>query len=293
MSLSPYTAYLLLALLAGVLYAASAVILRSAANQGAGSVLSTLACNGAAALLFTFFFDWSDWGTGQILWGPGLVLGMVFLAGQLFALRALEKGTASIATQVLSTKVIMVALIAVVFLGRSFEARVLIGGALSVVGVAALNQRADTDGFRILSPSVAYSLAAAVSLSIFDSLVAYWSGVYSFGRVVPLGMWCAALLSLVFFVWRPGPAARPGRRLAGGALLMGLQAICFISAIGFSGDAAACNVAYASRGLWVIVLAPLVGALWREPGLHRAPIGLWRSVVGGGCIFVAVCLVFL
>lgn len=286
------TPYLLMALVGALLYALSATVLRSASGRGTEPAWSVLACNAAVALALTFFFDAAAW--RETAWLPALALGCLFFLGQLFTLLSLEKGAASVTAQVLGVKVVLVAALAMLLGSRAPSPPVLLGGLLSAVGVSLLN-RPEAGSVRLLSPCVAYALAAALVLSTFDTLVAHWSAAYGFGRAVPPGMWCAAALSLLFFAARRRPGGAPlwNRRIGVGALLMGLQAVCFVSAIGYSGDAAGCNIAYGSRGLWALVLAAPLGKLLGEGLMHRAPVGRQQSLLGAGCIFVSICLVFL
>ena len=286
------TPYLLMALLGALLYAVSATVLRSATGRGADPAWSTLACNTAVALALSFFLDAEA--LRETAWLPALALGCLFFFGQLFTLLSLEKGAAAVTAQVLGVKVVLVAALAVLLGSRPPGAAVLAGGVLSAAGVALLN-RPEPGSLRLLSPCVAYALAAAFVLSTFDTLIARFSADYGFGRTVPPGMWCAAALSLVFFAVRRRPGGAPlwTGRIGIGALLMGLQAVFFISAIGYSGDPAACNIAYGSRGLWALALAAPLGRLLGESGMHRAPVEPRRSLLGAGCIFVSICLVFL
>ena len=284
--------YLLMALIGALLYALSATVLRSATSRGADPAWSTLACNTAVALALSFFLDAGA--LRETTWLPALVLGCLFFFGQLFTLRSLEKGAAAVTAQVLGVKVVIVAALAMLLGSRPPAPSVLAGGVLSAAGVALLN-RPEAGSLRLLSPCVAYALAAALVLSTFDTLIARFSTAYGFDHAVPQGMWCAAALSLAFFAVRRRPGGAPlwNGRLAAGAAVMGVQAVCFVSAIGYSGDPAGCNIAYGSRGLWALVLAAPLGKLLGESGMHRAPVARWQALFGAGCIFVSICLVFL
>lgn len=129
---------LLFPLASAMLYALAALFLNAAGKMGAGGRLTTAFCNGLLALFFLNFYDWSHFpNLGEPFW-PVLLLGLLFVLGQMFTILALAIGEVSIVSPVMGLKVIMVNVLLAIGLREALPLRMWIAAVLSVVGVAAL-----------------------------------------------------------------------------------------------------------------------------------------------------------
>ncbi len=253
---------LALPLLAGMLYALAALALNAAIAEGVTPARASALANAVTAVAFLIFVPW-----GEPVLQPGVVpcalgLGVTFWLGQVFTAWSLGRGEVSIATPVLSSKVVLVAFLLATVVREPLEPEVWWAGLLTCTGIACLNLTDSRPNLRDLGATVAFALLAAFSFAVFDVMTQSFSRSLGFGRVVPAGLVVAALLSAPML--RPKARLRPAgeRRKVYLVLAVGLlavQAVIFVSTIGLFGQAAAANVVYGSRGLWSLVVVKWLG----------------------------------
>lgn len=290
-------AYLLFPLLAGLLYAAGTLGLNSASRLGVDSMRATVACNVCTALAFLAFFDWKTFPSlPQPLW-PVLLLGILFVLGQIFTILAVSTGEISSVGPVFGIKVIFVGFLGAWVFGLPVDGLTWAAAVLSVAGIACLQITDRPSAFRKDAVAIGYALLAAGSFAGFDAMTQYWSPRLGFGRLVPPAIVLATVLSL--FLRRPGPAgirnSRQGawRYLAIGAVFFTLQAVVLIRSIGIYGDAAGANVAYSVRGVWGILLVWWIGRWFGNTELAaRSPRVLRLRLLGAALVCAATVLVF-
>lgn len=288
--------YLLVPLAAAALYATAALCFRAASVRGASPQRSTLIANLMAAAGLTVFVDWPGLARLGDVWWMVLALGTSFVVAQYLGLLALSVGDASVATPVISTKVVLVAFLLAGVVGEPVPTRVWIAAFLAVVGVFCLQ----ADGgrrHRHVVLTILLSFLAAAGFAAFDVMNQSWSRANGFGVVVPPAIWFGAAVSLALVPFlpearQPTPAAARFP-LAVGASLMTVQAILIISVVGMAGDAAGCNVVYASRGMWSIVVVILLGRRLGVPELGGSRRILAARVLGALLILIGIGLVFL
>ena len=81
--------------------------------------------------------------------------------------------------------------------------------------------------------------------------------------------------------------------LIAGSILIALQAICIVVAVGLFGDAARVNVVYALRGLWGVALAWLVAWKWGGAEAEHSRSTMILRVTGASILTTAVILVII
>lgn len=285
---------LILPLLAGILYALAALALNAAIAEGVTPARASALANAVTAVAFLIFVPW-----GEPLLQPGLLkcvlgLGFSFWLGQVFTAWSLGRGEVSIATPVLSSKVVLVAFLLATVLREPLEPEVWWAGLLTCAGIACLNLTDAKPDLRALGATVAYALLAALSFAAFDVMVQGWSKMYGFGRVVPGGIIVAALLSAPMLP--PKARLRPAgphrkRYLAMAVGLLALQAVIFVSTIGLFGQAAAANVVYGSRGLSSLIVVKLLGEQFGRTEQHMSLYTFRARAIGAVLILVAIGLV--
>lgn len=312
-------AYLLLPLLAAILYAAGALAMKTAGAHGIDSRRSTLVCNAVVAVMFLLFYDWTAFPSLPDPVWPVCVSALLVVLGQWFMVLAINSGEVSCVTPVLGVKVILVSALAAFVAGAAVNAATWGGAVLAVAGIVFLQVDDRTLRVRDNLRPLGFAFLCALCLAGFDTMTQYWSPRMGFGQFVPPAMLLAAVLSAGLLLRghtrqgaqnpakpvrqpngqeeREGQEAKIGRGgwyLLVGASLLGVQSVVIISAIGYFGDAAGANVVYSSRGLWGLGLLWLVGHWFHNQEL----VGRGRKVVlarvaGAGLIAAAVVLLFL
>jgi drug/metabolite transporter (DMT)-like permease len=289
--------HLLLPLISSLLYVTAALFLKQATRHQVGVWRAAFVCNWTTALLFLGL--WPLGGTipgGALLWQPAVVA-LLFLAGQIFTFMALEQGDVSVATPVLSTKVVLVALFTTLVLPGKVSARLWVAAGLSCLGILLLNRGGRGTRHHHVVRTVGLALQAAVAYALFDVLVIKWSPRWGVGRFLPILMLCTGLYSLIFIPMFHQPLrsiSRPAWRiLIPGALCIALQGMLIIITLAVFGDATSVNVVYSSRGLWSVLAVWWVGG-WFENTEHQlgGAVLHWR-LLGALLLSAAMVIVFV
>jgi drug/metabolite transporter (DMT)-like permease len=284
--------HLVLPFVASMLYVLGALFLKSASARGAGLWRTTIVTNAIIGVAFTVL-----WPLGGHLqeepsaWvQPALVAGL-FLAGQIFALVALQRGDVSVATPVMGLKVVMVAALVTAILGERVPPVVWAAAALSSAGIVLLG-RGGGGGSGGTAPAIVFGALAAAAFALFDVLVQKWAPAWGAGRFLPVTMALVALFSLPLLALRPDPVpAAAWRPLLAGGLLVAVQGLLLISSLALYARATTINVVYSARGLWSVaavwVLGPWFGNRERDRGA-----AVFRSRLAGAALLLgAIVLV--
>lgn len=292
--------YLLLPLLAAVLYVFASLGIKAADAGGMGTRRTIVLCNAAMAGGFLGFYDWSAFpAIAEPAW-PVLAMGCLFAGGQGLTVLAFSRGEVSSVTPVFGVKVILVGLIVAVVLGEELSGTGWAAAVLAAVGVACVQVGDERADLRRNAGPVAIALMAACCFAAFDTMIQHWSPIVGFGRLLPPAMLVGAMLSLPLWIGthRRGPDAGVPRATWGymaiGGGLFALQGIVLMRSIGVYGDAAGANVAYASRGLWGVVLVWAIGHWFNNRELAaRSRRVMAMRIVGAATIMTAIGLEML
>src|ERR1043165_10213625 len=95
-----HRAWLLLPLLSAILYAFGTLALKASSDRGTNRGSTTFLCNFALAVGFLIFYDWGSFPTLPTPVWPVLLLGLLFVSGQIFTILALSSGEVSSVTPV-------------------------------------------------------------------------------------------------------------------------------------------------------------------------------------------------
>jgi drug/metabolite transporter (DMT)-like permease len=291
--------YLCFPLAAAVLYALSAVAMKSAERRGVRAMHITVLSNFALAAAFLPFYPWREFpALPAVLW-PAVALGAAFAAGQVLMIIAFARGEVSVATPALGTKAIFVAVVAATFASRPVAPATWVAAALMAAGLWLLVGRPKHADARRVAFAVVCSLAAALAFACFDVLVQVWGRPPNFGRFVPIGVVIGAVLS-VPLLWLParpaGPAPadprRPGWPLFAGVALLSVQSLLLIWSIGRFQDAPGANIVYASRGVWSVLLVQALAGRAGAAERFESNAEFLRRLLGAGVMLLGVILVF-
>ncbi len=287
--------YLVYPLLAAIVYASGAYLLKAAQQRGMSSIQATM---------WTIFFTggvfilgvypwWHDPLIGPASWLHSFFLGLMFFIGLMATVIAIEKGDVSVATPMLGSKVILVAFLDAGFAQGRLDWTTWLAASLTTLGVILLARggKKQSKGSIILGLVLAF--IAALCFATFDVMVAVWTPTDGAERLVPVGMFLAIVMSmLTMLAIRQNPLRLPARGrilLLAGAILIAIQSAILIWALGeFSDYPTAINVVYSSRGIWSVLL---VGGL----SLHIKSVETFESrgifvsrLIGAGVIVGAI-----
>jgi len=283
----------ILALLAGVLYAVAALLIKRSAEQGVGVWRIAFVSNITIAILFQSLWFLGGELPWHLWWQP-VIIAFGFVAGQWLTFLSLERGDVSVATPVMGIKILLVAGFVTLFNGETLRPSMWVAAVLATIGIALLNRRGGAEhrnvGFTIITAGM-----AAATFALFDVLVQNWSPAWGLGTFLPLSIGLGGILSLSFIPRFAGPLIQIPKPawpwLIAGSLAMGLQSLIFVSTLAHWGQAAQANVMYSSRGLWSVLLVWVVGHWFRsrEQLLGGQILG-WR-LAGAALMMAAIVLV--
>jgi drug/metabolite transporter (DMT)-like permease len=290
---SPWS--VLLPLLAAVLYVLGALLIKRAAGFGLGVWRTTFVCNLTSAVVFTPLLCLGGTFYLDRLWQPAVVA-LLFLVGQVFTFLSLGRGDVSVATPVLGVKIILVAFFTTLLLADAVPMKLWLAAGLSTLAVALLNFSGAAKHHHV-GITVLSAMGAATAYALFDVLVQKWSPAWGIGRFLPVMLGFVAVYTLGFVpLFRSPLSAVPRgawRWLLGGALLLGLQGVVFISAFATYRNATTANIVYSSRGLWSVLAVWLIGHWFANTEQHLgAGVLRWR-LAGAALMMAAIVLVLL
>ena len=286
--------HLLLALLAAVAFALGAMVYKRAFLEGAGLAHLAVVNNVILGLVGLPLLVLDPQPVPWSLWPWPVLAAAAFVAGHCLNLLSLRAGDVSLATPLLGSKVVFVALAGRLVFGTRLDAAAWLAAALATAGVAAMSLT-DVRGGRRAGFTTVTALGCAAAFALTDVMIEAWGG--SFGVRGFLGLMLAALglLSLgllpVFGRHALRAPAAAWRWVLAGAGLSAAQALLVTSAIAIWQDAAGVNVVYATRGLWSIGLVWFAGG-WLKNRERETSGGrtLLVRLLGAALILAAVGL---
>lgn len=289
-----FTLPYLMPLLAGIVYVFGALFLKRVGESGGETWQTIRVCNWTAAVAFQPLLllggAFPGW---HYLWQPALVA-FLFVSGQVSTVLALKVGDVSLATPVLGSKMVFVAILTAVVLHEWPTAALWTAAILSSIAVALLNI-SPSHQRRRANLTIAIAAFAAFCYALFDVLVQKWSPAWGTGRFLPVMMAIAAVYSVFLRPSGPPASAAPASRrwLAVAALGLAAQALLIITPIALYGHATTANVLYSARGMWSVLIVWLIGHWFgnREQTLGRA-IFVSR-LFGAALMTIAVIVVVL
>lgn len=287
--------YLLFPLFCAFLYALAALLVKQAV-QGVGPWRLTVVSSWILAGVFSTMWLLPGVSLSELVWYQPLISGLLSFTGNVCGILALTRGDVSVATPILGTKVLMVALLTVLIIGQSVPMVWWIAAVLATLGIFLLWGDNGTTR-RHGSATVVYALACSLSFALADVLIQKWVAPTIFTRYMPLMFLTSAVLSLGLVpLFRASLFAIPRstwRPLLTGSVLMAVQALGFVFAISQFGRATALNIAYSSRGIWSVVLVWAVGHWFKNEERDAGQRVMVVRLAGAALVLIAVVLVTL
>lgn len=285
--------HLLFPFLSSWLYVLGVLFLKRASDLKVGVWRNAFVCNVIVAASFLFLLP--QGGIFHLeLWYQPILVGFLFLSGQVFTFLSLEGGHVSVVTPAMGTKTVLVGWFSLWLIGTDLSWQLWCSAILSSVAVLALNRDSQRTPVEGLGKALFLALCAAASYALFDVLVQKWTPHWGRGVFLPLSFAVVALSSFAFLPFF-SPSVNGSTRKAMPWLLIGsvtiaVQAMVLISAIAKYGDATAMNVVYSGRGLWSVLAVMFIGKWFHnvERKLPRRVLA-WRFV--GAILMLAAILI--
>lgn len=294
--MTPY--YLVLPLIAAVIYAAASMLLKKGLDQGAHpgwcfhiNNIAGMLCFLPMALFQKTPVDWAHW------YHPALT-GVMFYAGCWFTFAAMRQGHVSLVTPILGSKVIFAAIGIVLFIGSGMNTMLWIAAALTTLGIflMGVTDMQTPPGKRLAGP-VSMALISAMLFAFSDVLIQKWAG--SFGRqafLVMQSVVCGSLsvASTLFSPSLPRLQWNTALRWAAlGSLFIGIQSLFMGSALGFFDDALRVNIVYATRGMWSLMIVGWLGPMLAVHERRQSGRGYILRIVAALLLLTAVVFAIL
>lgn len=288
--------YILLPLIAAFVYTIAAMLFKKVLDHGANLWYINFLSNIITCLFMLPVYFLGHRTAGPIPYLPALVISVFFIAGQAFSLFALKCGDVSVATPLLGTKVLMVALFTIILLKIPVPLLWWVASFLAVVALLLLRGKDDKSKKSFL-PTVIFSLLCALGFALSDIYIQKWAPVYGPDRLVFIVFIMIAVLSFGFI-----PLLRKTKLLfefpvsfwlALSIICIALQSVLVAIALSRFGNATAVNIAFSSRGMWSVLLIWLFGSLI---GNNEHMLGrkiFWQRLAGSACILLAIILVMV
>lgn len=253
-----------LPLIAAILYVFAALSLKRGGEKGADIWLIAFVTNLLCGVFFSVLLLFEGEFHSELLWQPA-VTALLFFVGQFLAFLSFHRGDVSIATPVLSLKIIMVAFFSSLILASEIGWKLWVASILAALGVSLLSR--SSGGASGSKHNVGYTLItaglAALAFAVFDVLVMKWSPHWGLGMFLPVMMAFVSLMSFAFVPLFKTPlkavSTSAWRWVLGGGSLMSLQSLLFVGALALTGRGTILNVVYATRGLWSVLAVWLLG----------------------------------
>lgn len=244
-------------------YALAALWIKRAVDLGLGPWRMAFFSNLAVWLIFLTAMLWYEPSWKLDPWWPPVVAGLLFFTGQALTMLALVRGDVSVATPVLGSKVVLVALFLVFLTDQELGWRIWAASGLTLAGIVLLQWGGLPHDRRRVIQTVVYAGSSAMAFSLADVIIQQWTHTIGFGLFVAVSTSVNMLASFALIPWFRAPLwdlpKGSGRFVFWGVLLLGLQAFSLFIAIGVFGKAAEANIIYSARGIWSVALVWFVG----------------------------------
>ena len=276
-------------------YGIAALMLKRATERGAGSWRVSFITNWMLGACFTVLWLRPAEHPATLLnvWHAA-VTGLLFFVGQVFTFLALSRGDVSVATPVLGSKVIFVALFSVLLGTAVVTPTMWFAVALTAVATALLGGGGSVKNRDVILRSMLYGFCAAACFAFTDVLQQRWVPQWGFNHYAPTQFLTVALLSFGLVPFFRGslrdltPSA--WRWALGGSFVLALQAGGVAWAIVFIG-ATTTNVLYNSRGMWSVVLVWTVGHWFGNVERTHGRAVMLRRLGGSLLLLAAIFLI--
>ncbi|MDB6154120.1 MAG: hypothetical protein JWL90_2573 [Chthoniobacteraceae bacterium] len=287
----PTTLPLLLPLFAAFLYAVAALMLKRATEGGIGPWRISFTSNLIMAAMFAPFWLMGGKPFAFVhLWHAALC-GLFFFVGQIFTFLALSRGDVSVATPVLGTKVIFVALFSVLLGAEPLNGSTWLAALLTTLATALLGI-GKPHRTHSLAAGLCFGFSAAACFALTDVFCQKWAPLWGFGHFAPAMFAMVTICSFGLIPFFNGSLrVLPWRWVLSGGFFLGLQCIGVAYSIMVFGSATTTNIIYSSRGIWSVILVWSVGHWFANVERSQGTPVMLRRLAGSALLLAAIGLI--
>ncbi|HEX8296057.1 MAG TPA: DMT family transporter [Chthoniobacteraceae bacterium] len=288
------TSPLLIPLVSAFGYPIAAMMLKRATENGGGPWRVTFITNWVLAACFSVLWLFpTEHPVNALHLFHAFISGLLFFVGQIFTFLALSRGDVSVATPVLGSKVIFVALFTVLLGAAVVTPAMWLAVVLTAIATALLGSTGKVQRAALLR-SLVFGFSAAAAFGLTDVLQQRWVPLWGFSHFAAAMFLFVALLSFTLIPFFGAPlSALPApswRWAVGGGATLAVQAGGIAWSIVYVG-ATTTNVLYNSRGLWSVVLVWTVGHWFGNSERARGgPVMICR-LCGSALLLAAIALI--
>ena len=257
--------YLILPLLLGLLFSISAMAYKRAMAEGMDIWRVIFYSNLATAILLLPLLSFAETPLPDASFYQPLVAGLAFFMGIILNVFALQRGDVSVATPVLGTKVLFVAVFTILVLGKPVLPSLWISAVLVAVALVILRGPANRVHHHFWE-TVFFAVGSSSAFALCDIFFQLWTRVWGVGLFIPMVFGIVCVLSFTLLRWFPAPAGvmtgTTWKWLISGCALNGLQTLGIVICVGLyrhPNAATAVNIVYNSRGIWSVLLVWVLG----------------------------------
>lgn len=287
--------FLFYPLLAAIVYSVGSLLLKRALVQGVGAWRMTFVCNVLLAVMAAPLFLLAAPPTPEARWYQPVIAGTAFFLGQVFTFLAINKGDVSVATPVLGTKVIFVALFTVLLIHLPIPWTLWAAAFLTTLALAVLGGGSKGESHHKFLSTLLYAGTSALSFSLTDVVTQKWSPVWGGAGFSARFLAVCGLLSFTLIPLFKGRLRDIPRStwvwFGGGAFLLSAQGLLLYIVLGHFGHATEMNVIYNSRGLWTVLLVWFFGGWFANQERAEGGGAMVRRLIGSLLILAAIGLV--
>ena len=222
-----------------------------------------------------------------------VLAGTAFFVGQVFTFVAISRGDISIATPVLGTKVVFVAVLVFLTGGEHLGWKLWVATFLTTLALALLGGEWRANRERLLV-SVGFAFLASIAFAATDVMQQLWVPAFGFGHFGPVMFMTVGALSFALMPFFSAPLSQMPRPMViwafGGGLLLTIQAMGIAYCIAVYQEVTVTNVLYNTRGLWSVALVWVVGHWFSNSEKHVGQSIMTRRLIGALILLAAVYL---
>jgi drug/metabolite transporter (DMT)-like permease len=275
-------------------YAFAAIMLKRG-TEGAGPWRVNFTTNWVQASLFSLlWFVPAAHAVSATNLTHAIISGTIFFGGQIFTFLALSRGDVSVATPVLGSKVVFVALFSAALGTEHIGAATWLAVFLTACATLLLGLGHPHADKEAIFRSLVYGFSAAAFYAITDITQQHWVRDWGFSHYIAtffltVGVCSFTLLPILRRDRRAVPA-ESWRWMAAGGGMLAVQA-CGVAWSIITIGATSTNVLYNSRGLWSVVLVWTIGSWFGNAERGHGRAVMLRRLGGSLLLLAAIFLI--
>jgi drug/metabolite transporter (DMT)-like permease len=288
--------YLFIPLLSAITYTFAAILFKKELQKGGNLwYINFLSNIGTLIMAIPLFFTQGYENHNEVNLVKPFLTSLIFIAGQTFSLLALKYGDVSVATPLLGTKVIIVALLTVFILNIPVPFLWWIACILTIIAFVLLRGHSDKKNSTFI-PTVIYSFLCSLCFAACDIYIQKWAPIFGPDRFISIMFLIIAILSigfLPFFIKKMPKSSFLSLPLLVGILFVSFQAVAMGFALSRYGNATAINIVFSSRGIWSVIFAFWFGKFLDSNEQFLGKRDFFERLIGSAMILVAIVLVMV